>query len=1174
MKKVLISLFAFSAVCCSIWGLKTKGITTQAQAEETILLDSTYYSLVLNEYSVPDYKDVLKITDPNGKEVSMHFGAFRPLSVGEYKIEYVDRTQTLTVLLHSPKMAFDVDAKFEKTYNVGQFVYIGSAIANDAFTTYNEYDVNVYCNEERIGGFDNVIGTEKKYAVPMVGEYRVEYAFTDILGGTQTQSYTFSAINAPVIVYDRVEPYVSYETQVNLGVSYGYFEKEFYDVTVSVITPDGTKQLVTDIYYLPETLGEYTIVYESIVNGMPLKEEQKFEVYYTPVNYLNLSSKAQVAVGQELPDYVKRPNEESPTTGTCINTLATDTIYYKPIVDLRKLTKEDNLISFYTQASAKNVTNIYIYLTDIYDPSNVVSIRFYRNEWSKNHSYLVVNRAKSSYGVSNEGATKGQIRKTYGTVAYDCSMSPNTYGTALFNLQYDGASDTLYSIIRGTQYEVLELCSEKLDFVDRFYGFTTGEVYVSVKINNAGGIYLQELANTDMTSIDVEEFELGENYIVFDEYYETRPMPVKGYAYKIPAVHASPVCGQTLNIAYKVYDESGKEVQTADGAFTPMSVGEYKIVYSSPLKELKIEKTLPLTVKDTPTDIQMEIPQNQKVRAGDYYTFPQMPIFGGEGEYTYSYRLYNEDGEFFADDFGRYFVATGKQITAEITVCDYVGYQKIFSYPIEVDNDVSVLSLKGVLPHTVRAGTQLALPDFDVMDYRTGNTLAKQLVINEDVITLTTETYTFTVPECKKLTIRFAGGIGTEAETEKDLYTYTIRVLPKESSQLDLIEYDVDSLGVVYLENGMTFVSKKEGESNVSYPYSLPANGLPLKFAVGSEQLEESSVLLHFTDEKDESKTLSFKISGFDVTKLTANIEQVGVWEKYAISCIKGVYTENCGAEDYKAEYIGKSYYVFDVLFYEQDGSLRTTSDAEIIRAQVYTNGLPYKGFTSGLTYVDIGVECTAVGFKISVDTVGNQKFNYQLSINQTLLDGDNMGPMLKTNELLVSSTESYGTTYTVKKATAHDVLQGEGTVRVTVVTPTGNTAINNAVPTETLTFALTEYGYYKIQYVATDAIGKKATKEIKVLVKNEVEPIFVIEGGYKTTYKSGEELTILAASVSNLDDADVRILIKKPDAHYVFVSAMDTFVLDMFGKYEVVYLIYDSSNRITEKSYSFEVKS
>ncbi|MBQ8658244.1 MAG: hypothetical protein IJ506_03840 [Clostridia bacterium] len=1169
MRKLLLSLFAFSAVCCALFGIKTGNGATQAQAEETASLDPTYYALVLNEYSVPNYEEGVRITDPQGKEVEVRYGVFRPLSVGEYTIEYADRTQTLTVLLHSYPMSFDVEDTFQDSYKAGQFVYIGAAAATDAFTSYTEYDVNVYCNNERIGGFQNVVKEEKKFSLPTAGEYRVEYAFEDVLGGTQTQSYTFSASNEPVIVYDRVDAYVRYETQVNLGVSYGYYEKEFYDVSVSVVKPDGVKETVTDVYYLPETLGEYTIVYESNVNGAALREEQKFEVYYTPANYLNVSDKAEVAVGQKLPDYVAR-SEETPETGASVSVLAADTFYYKPIVDLRTLTKDDTLISFYPSTTCKNVTNIYVYLTDIYDPTNVISIRFWKNPWTADNCYLMVKRAQNSYGVSNEAATKGQIRKLYGTVAYYCSLRPDQFGSDLFNLQYDGATDTLYSTIRGTQYEVLELCSEELDFVDRFYGFTTGEVYVSVKIGGYGGIYLQEIANTDMTTIGVEEYDLGENYIVFDEYYETRPMPVKGYSYTVPTVHASPVCGETLNIIYSVYDENGNAVETKNGAFTPTTGGEYKIVYSSPLKDLKIEKTLTLTVKEAPTEIQIELPQNQSARSGEYYAIPKISAVGGEGEYTYAYKLYNEDGEYIADDFGRYLITTGKTVIAEITVCDYVGYKKTFSYQVEVDNDVSVLTLQEALPRAVRAGEQLTLPAFEVVDYRTGKALEKQLVINGEVVALTTETYTLTVPEVETLTIRFAGGLGTEAETEEDAYTYTIEVLPKESSQSDLIKYDEEKTDVIYLENGMTFVSKTEGDTRVSYPYAVPANGIELKFAVGGEQFEQSAVILSFTDERDASKNLSFKISGVDVKRSTATIEQIGVGEKYAISCIQGVYTENCGS----AERIEKIYYVFDVLFYSQDGSIRTTSDAEIIRAKTYTNGLSYAGFSDNLSYLDIAMESAAVGFEVSVDTIGNQKFNYALFTNTTLRDGDNAGPMLKTDEPLVSSTEAYGSTYKVPMATAHDVLQGSGTVRVTVLTPSGNKVINNVAMGEDISFALTEYGYYKVQYVATDAIGQKSTKEIKVLVKDETLPVFNLSGSYKTSYTVGKTITLLAGTVSNRTDAEIRILVKRPDMQYVFLQAEENFSLDMLGEYEIVYLIYDSSNAITRTAYKFEVKA
>lgn len=1171
MKKSLYSLLAFSAICCTYLALQTNSVNVVAEElSETVQLSPAYYTLALEEYTVPDFEDVESIISPNGEEVQMVNGVFRPLSVGEYTIRYKEKTETLNVLLHSFAMQFDIADTFEDTYFVGEKIYIPIAKATDVFTSYSSYSVSVSCDGKNQAFFENVEAKELVFSLASKGEYLIEYVFTDVLGGTQTQGYTFTVKSEPVIMCDKIEPYVSYESVVYLGVSYGYYEKDFYETVVSIITPNGEKETVTDIYYHPQTLGEYTVVYETNVNGTMVTKEQSFEVYYTPANYLHVSEKATVAIRQDLPSYVKNADKQ---TGLSVSSLSSDTFYYKPIVNLRTLTKEDTLISFYTQASTKAVTNIYVYLTDIYDPSNVISIRFYRNEWNMKHSYLVVSRAKNSYGISNESATKGQIRKTYGTVAYDCSMLPNTYGTSLFNLQYDGETDGLYSVIQGVQYKVLDLCSEELDFVDRFYGFTTGEVYMSVKLNNPSGIYLQELVGMDVSQISATEYDLGENYIVFDEYYTTRPMPVKGYIYKIPTVKTSPVCGETLTITYNVFDENGKEVNIIDGTFTPTSAGEYKIVYSSPLKDLQIQKTLVLTVKNKPDEIQAELPNNESVRAGDYYLLPKIAVSGGEGVYTYTYKLYNNAGEYTVDEFGRYFVDTKDNVTVEMTVRDYVGFEKTFTYALNVNKDVSVLVIDDKLPNVVREGSLLSLPTFSATDYRTGESLEKALVINGNVVVLTEETYTLTVPACEMLTIRFVGGLGTDAETDVEKYSYTLRVIPKQSIQTDLIEFDTKKTDIIYLENGITFVSKTEGEASVSFPYALPANGLALKFAVGGTALQSSSVLLSFTDGNNSEQALAFRLSEWNMSKSTAKIEQIGVGEKYEISGLKGLYTENCGADEYKDKYVGKEYYVFDILFYAPDGSIRTTSDMEIIRAKTYTNGLSYKGFLSGLTYVGLTMESADVDFELSVDTLGNQRFNYQISINPLFTDCDNIGPMLKTENPLVSCTRPHGAMYSVEHATAHDVLQGNGTVRITVVAPSGDKVINNAPSTNMLAFALTEYGYYKIQYVATDAIGKKSTKEIKILVKNETEPVFSLGGDYKNEYKVGEKLTVLTASVSNREDAEIRILIKKPDSHYVFMNTADTFVLDTLGEYEIIYLIYDSSNNITAKPYSFEVK-
>ena len=150
-------------------------------------------------------------------------------------------------------MQFDIEDTFEDCYCVGEKIYVPSAKATDVFTTYTQYAFNVYCDGKQEYSFENVVTKELTISLVSAGEYSVEYVFTDVLGGKQTQSYTFTVKNEPVIVCDKVEPYVSYENSVYLGVSYGYYDKNFYDTVVSVITPDGEKERVTDIYYLPIT---------------------------------------------------------------------------------------------------------------------------------------------------------------------------------------------------------------------------------------------------------------------------------------------------------------------------------------------------------------------------------------------------------------------------------------------------------------------------------------------------------------------------------------------------------------------------------------------------------------------------------------------------------------------------------------------------------------------------------------------------------------------------------------------------------------------------------------------------------------------------------------------------------------------------------------------------------
>ena len=146
-KKVLI-------VCASLAFTASLGLVlvkTQIVDATTDSID-TDYALALTDYTIDNFENLNKITDPNGRELSPTQTLF-PTVVGEYVFSYNGYNTSLIVLRDNPVVDFVFEYEIKDSYKLGDRVQFPLAQIDSVLSAYTNYTVTIKCDGEEIKKF-------------------------------------------------------------------------------------------------------------------------------------------------------------------------------------------------------------------------------------------------------------------------------------------------------------------------------------------------------------------------------------------------------------------------------------------------------------------------------------------------------------------------------------------------------------------------------------------------------------------------------------------------------------------------------------------------------------------------------------------------------------------------------------------------------------------------------------------------------------------------------------------------------------------------------------------------------------------------------------------------------------------------------------------------------------
>ena len=481
---------------------------------------------------------------------------------GKYKITYYasdshgienKKHYYIDVISEKGEVVFVMDqATFPQKIGVGSSIILPKVWVCDSLyrneTRMGNTLLTVKKDFLNLGGYQQISVAENQvFTFGSVGNYQLLYTPD---GGSAEESYgiTFTVVNnLPVINF----PFVSSEficgetfTPTALNAVYGGLVQNLaYELSYP---QGGTRKSST--FALSE-YGLYTLSYKAVFGKDAYTFQRTFETLDKVVSIQSEQEKEIAYVATEYSDI----------RGIGFTLKENEILKYNKIVDLNKQTASNKIIELFVTpriAGDLETDMIDIVLTDIYDKNNYVTIRSYSDK-QMSYNYLtagVKNNRKVGWnnGVLKTWASGG----TDGYATHSGKSKDGAYNP--INFSFDYSTGKVYVINpSGEQILVTDL-TNPIEHEEVFKGFTTGEVFVTVKLHSVlsadasfllrsiGGQIFTDIYATNLPDVQIEVDTLG-----YDE--SELPDAQKGKPYELFNATCTELNGKSLMVTEKVY---------------------------------------------------------------------------------------------------------------------------------------------------------------------------------------------------------------------------------------------------------------------------------------------------------------------------------------------------------------------------------------------------------------------------------------------------------------------------------------------------------------------------------------------------------------------------------------------------------------------------------------------
>ncbi len=1126
------------------------------------------YALLGDTYTVED--EFISGTTPKGESISADTETvYLNWASGSYIFEYENKIVNLKVYESAPADKTELKGEIPFSVPAGkETVFPGYSAESGIFRTDGAPEIGSYSVDAVFWFGGNKVQTVKnvssdfKFTPREAGLWVLSYEYKDVFGRVRTADYPFTVTNDRIIISSLKDIYYV-GGKISSSSVYGFYNGKVYPAVLSIQLPDGSTE---------EVSGSYTFAGEGAyrLTASVTMEGQSVEEYYD----IDVKSGLQSFIGTQngFKDGVLHqgyPNVNSLTSGSSGLLLdmnsASASFTYNGIIDLDEIGKNTPVISFTPNHTyGGTISKISVTLTDVYNSKNSITVNFSENgdmtETTMSYDNTFVNTTFNGVttAVRNYyplvGSSVGWTT-TFNTfyVSPSNTNPDKSYPVAsqayAMNFAFDTAENTVYSY---GQYHLVEWGSrpapegyptgsavgwypiadlEDPTLVTQFGGFTTGEVYLSLKVEaGRGDLMLYSIGNVSFANTDTGY--ASNSSIVFGGFDGSIPA-VLGVPYELPFVENDYI----TNLSRKLYF-GGEEIAFSGNSFIPEKIGAYKAVYEG-INQFgqRVSKEIAFECIEKPNII-IDYPIDT-VPAGSIYTVKE-PTVTGYG--NVSYIIYVDGKAVKAGDN----VKVNDRLEIKIVAEDMLDTkEKVF----EMSIDKNRVSYSVDFPRSATAGSIFKFPTAHIFDYLTGTELAYEIYI-EGV----KQGESITLPETE-------GELHVEYRTEKGSEAYVLNIRS---------ETVLDGADALILPEGSTSETNEAGtvvtvtsaDSTLKMPYMLSPINLGIQFIVLEEKLNFNQMTVRMTDKNGTSIEISIVKLKNETPELYINGKSTGIRvRKTAQNYTSGVYE-------------GQNYYSFSL---EYNDLYTAIINASRVEAYVTSdmNGIAFSGFDGGV-YLDFyPSEISGSTAEFIITKVSNQFFSAS-----AFEYGDIVGPALSTKDFFLGNNNVLpGYVLKLSNLECFDVLKANSSIKVTLMSPNGEVIVRDADPKSVADTVLSNVGIYTLKIVADDGDGGRVNISYRFIVEDVTAPEITVSAGNVATASRGDEITVKGASASDSAKTAIKVVAYSPTGKIIILAEGEgsigdsKLLIEVKGTYKIRYIAEDESGNTSSEVFYVKVE-
>ncbi len=802
-------------------------------------------------------------------------------------------------------------------------------------------------------------------------------------------------------------------------------------------------------------------------------------------------------------------------------------------------------------------------LTDVYDPSNVVTLDFERRQDFWYYSSIRV----SAPGQTSAGWVESSqaMRQTpFGTPLTSsftgCPADANgNYG--VISTFFDYAERAVYA--QPYSASKAKAVVRDLDNSEHFLpgestpwnGFTTGEVNLSFTFRTVADstkacIYLFTLNGQDLTGEEIVDTTPPVVKTVDENLQNGVPEAEVSRPYRVFAAQAydaldGKLDASDIDVRVTRPDQTTEIGVGTDGCFVPDVAGVYEIEWSIADSSGNVGRyVLSVTARGKLTDLQIEVQDNdlrEQYSVGETVRIPQeMAVRGGAGAYRTSVRVLDcATGEEIAAAGGSVVFVREGYYAVVYRAEDYIGNVTMQKYFLLAEAREQPYVEEPSMPEAVLAGKPFTFPSFTATDYNS---------------------YAGTPVAANKYYEVIA-----EGETQPRIVREGESMIPAAGT----VRYRVCAENIAdpsgrYVGEERSFVAA-EADSIGAYLFD-PAGKVQADYSAGAEYpryVAQGDTRLEFLNALSAANfyfgfTVPAEISALNTVRFT-------VRDSVDASQVSVIGISRNGAQHCTVTLDGAVAATLNLPFADTPFELYFSNGYVYINSTLIGLIGGREGMlASGRLYLTVEMQDFAGEGGFVLNRINNQTYVGLYEAGERF---DMTAPVV-VPDADIALIRYAGDRIEVPGARAYDVLDPVVTLSLRVLR--GETEIYSSIGSAKGTVIGADIpGEYTIIYIVSDSAGNTASASYTVKVYNRSDPVLRVAGDLPAQIRVGEKVSVPAATASDYAGTALDVFVYVIDADGVMRAASDSFVAEKAGTYTVRYYCFDGYGCYTLRDYT-----